>query len=92
VVAQALVVSFFAVIALLVLTGTLGVWTLATFAALPRAISVMKVFRTPKPDAPPPNYPLWPLWYVAWAFLLTRLAGGLFILGLIATAIYPLFL
>jgi 1,4-dihydroxy-2-naphthoate octaprenyltransferase len=92
VVAQALIVSFFAVIALLVLTGTLGVWTLATFAALPRAISVMKVFRTPKPDAPPANYPLWPLWYVAWAFLLTRLAGGLFILGLVATAIYPLFL
>lgn len=91
-VAQALVVSFFVVMALLVLTGTLGVWTLASFAALPRALSVMKVLRTPKPEAPPPGYPLWPLWYVAWAFLLTRLAGVLFALGLVATAIYPLYL
>jgi 1,4-dihydroxy-2-naphthoate octaprenyltransferase len=91
-VAQALVVSFFAVMALLVLTGTLGVWTLATFAALPRAVQVMKVFRTPKPEAPPPGYPLWPLWYVAWAFLVTRLAGVLFAVGLVATAIWPVFL
>ena len=91
-VAQALVVAFFVVMGILVLTGTLGVWTLATFAAVPRAISVAKVFRTPKPAAPPPNYPLWPLWYVAWAFLLTRRAGALFIAGLIATAVYPVFL
>jgi 1,4-dihydroxy-2-naphthoate octaprenyltransferase len=91
-VAQALVASFFVVMAILVLAGTLGVWTLATFAAIPRALQVAKVFRTPKPAAPPPGYPLWPLWYVAWAFLLTRLAGVLFVLGLVATAIYPLFL
>jgi 1,4-dihydroxy-2-naphthoate octaprenyltransferase len=91
-VAQALMASFFVVMGILVLTGTLGVWTLASFAAIPRAVSVMKVFRTPKPAAPPPGYPLWPLWYVAWAFLLTRLAGALFALGLVATAIYPIFL
>lgn len=91
-VAQALIVSFFVVMALLVLTGTLGVWTLASFGALPRAIQVMKTFRTPKPAAAPPGYPLWPLWYVAWAFLVTRLAGVLFALGLVATAIYPIFL
>jgi 1,4-dihydroxy-2-naphthoate octaprenyltransferase len=91
-VAQALVVSFFVVMAILVLTGTLGVWTLASFAAIPRAVQVTRVLRTPKPAAPPPGYPLWPLWYVAWAFLLTRLAGVLFVLGLVATALYPIFL
>jgi len=91
-VAQALMVSFFVVMGILVLTGTLGVWTLASFAALPRCIEVMRVFRTPKPGEPPPGYPLWPLWYVAWAFLLTRRAGVLFALGLVATAIYPVFL
>ncbi|MBS1107632.1 MAG: putative 1,4-Dihydroxy-2-naphtoate prenyltransferase [Deltaproteobacteria bacterium] len=91
-VAQALMVSFFVVMGILVLTGTLGVWTLASFAALPRCIEVMRVFRTPKPAEPPPGYPLWPLWYVAWAFLLTRRAGVLFALGLVATAIYPVFL
>jgi 1,4-dihydroxy-2-naphthoate octaprenyltransferase len=91
-VAQALMLSFFVVMGILVLTGTLGVWTLASFAALPRCFEVMRTFRTPKPAEAPPGYPLWPLWYVAWAFLLTRRAGGLFILGLVATAIYPLFL
>ena len=48
-VAQALMISFFVVMGILVLTGTLGVWTLATFGALPRALQVMKTFRTPKP-------------------------------------------
>jgi 1,4-dihydroxy-2-naphthoate octaprenyltransferase len=91
-VGQALMLSFFVVMGILVLTCTLGVWTLASFAALPRCIEVMRVFRTPKPIEPPPGYPLWPLWYVAWAFLLTRRAGVLFALGLIATAIYPVFL
>ena len=91
-VAQALMLSFFVVMGILVLTGTLGVWTLITFAALPRCIEVMRVFRTAKPAEAPPGYPLWPLWYVAWAFLLTRRAGALFALGLLATAIFPRFL
>jgi 1,4-dihydroxy-2-naphthoate octaprenyltransferase len=52
----------------------------------------MRIFRAPKPAQPPPGYPLWPLWYVSWAFLLTRRAGALFILGLVATAVYPVFL
>jgi len=91
-VAQALVVAYFAVVALLVLTGTFGVWTLATFAALPRAVQVLRTIGAPRPAAPPPGYPLWPLWYVAWAFLLTRRAGALLALGLVANAIYPVFL
>ncbi len=91
-VAQALMLAFFVVMGILVLTGTLGVWTLASFAALPRCFEVMRIFRTPKPAQPPPGYPLWPLWYVAWAFLLTRRAGALFILGLVVNAIYPIFL
>jgi 1,4-dihydroxy-2-naphthoate octaprenyltransferase len=91
-VAQALIVSTFVVVGLLVLTGTFGVWTLLTFGALPRAVRVLGVIGRPRPAEPPPGYPLWPLWYVSWAFLLTRLAGGLLALGLIATAVHPLFL
>jgi 1,4-dihydroxy-2-naphthoate octaprenyltransferase len=66
--------------------------TLATFAAVPRAVMVGRRIGAPRPAAPPPGYPLWPLWYVAWAFLLTRLAGVLLALGLVANAIYPVFL
>ncbi len=91
-ISQVLMVSFFVAVVLLVLTGIFGVWTLASFAAVPRLLKVMKVFGQPRPEEAPPGYPIWPLWYVAWAFTLTRLAGGLLILGLIANAIYPIFL
>lgn len=91
-VAQALIVSYFAVVGVLVLTGTFGVWTLATFGALPRAVRVARTIGAPRPEAAPPGYPLWPLWYVAWAFLLTRLAGVLLALGLVANAFLPVFL
>ncbi|MEB2345073.1 MAG: prenyltransferase [Deltaproteobacteria bacterium] len=91
-VAQALIVAYFAVVGVLVLAGTLGLWTLATFAALPRARQVIRTIGAPRPAAAPPGYPLWPLWYVAWAFLLTRLAGLLLALGLLVNAVHPVFL
>jgi 1,4-dihydroxy-2-naphthoate octaprenyltransferase len=89
---QAIMLAFFAAVGALVLTGTFGVWTLAVFAAVPRLRAVLRVFGQPRPAAPPPGYPIWPLWYVAWAFMLTRLAGILLALGLIANAILPLHL
>ena len=57
-----------------------------------KAVKVIGVFGEPKPDTPPENVPIWPLWYVAWAFILTRLAGLLFVAGLAANAIFPIFL
>lgn len=89
---QELLVAFFVLVFCLVLTGTLGVWTLLVFGALPKLIKVLGVLNRPKPDAPPDGYPLWPLWYVAWAFLVTRLAGGLLVLGLLLDAIWPVHL
>jgi len=89
---QALMVAFFVFVLTLVLTGTLGVWTLLSFGALPKLVQVLKVYNQPKPESPPANYPIWPLWYVAWAFLVTRRAGGLFVLGLVLNAIYPVHL
>jgi 1,4-dihydroxy-2-naphthoate octaprenyltransferase len=53
---------------------------------------VLKVYGQPRPAQAPPNYPLWPLWYVAWAFLVTRRAGALLVLGLVLDAIYPIHL
>lgn len=86
---QQLMVSYFVLVLVLVLVGTLGVWTLLTFLALPRMWEVIKVYNDPPPDEAPRGYPIWPLWYVAWAFTLTRRAGGLFVLGLIVNAFYP---
>jgi 1,4-dihydroxy-2-naphthoate octaprenyltransferase len=89
---QAIMIAFFAAVGLLVLTGTFPVFALAVFAAVPRLVAVLRVFGAPRPAQAPPGYPIWPLWYVAWAFMLTRLAGILLALGLVAGAIWPLHL
>jgi 1,4-dihydroxy-2-naphthoate octaprenyltransferase len=89
---QELMIAFFVFVLSLVLTGTLGVWTLLSFAAFPKLVQVLKVYNQPKPESAPENYPIWPLWYVAWAFLVTRRAGALFVLGLAINAIYPVHL
>jgi 1,4-dihydroxy-2-naphthoate polyprenyltransferase len=44
---------------------------------------VLKAYNEPKPASPPPGYRIWPLWYVALAFHHNKLAGGLFVLGLV---------
>jgi 1,4-dihydroxy-2-naphthoate polyprenyltransferase len=89
---QMLFVAFYALVLILVLTGTLGVWCLAVFATTPRLVKVWKVFDEPRPQAAPDGYPIWPLWYVAWAFVFTRLNGAIFVLGLVANALFPVFL
>lgn len=91
-VTQMLFVSFFVFTALLVGVGVLGVWTLIVFLAVPRLAKIWKVFSVPKPEAPPENFPIWPLWFVAWAFLFTRTAGALLIVGLAINAAFPIFL
>jgi 1,4-dihydroxy-2-naphthoate octaprenyltransferase len=87
---QLLMVSYFVLVLSLVMVGTLGIWTLLTFVAIPRAWEVIQVYKRPRPETPPANYPIWPLWYVAWAFMLTRRAGGLLVLGLLLDVIYPI--
>lgn len=86
---QQLMVLFFVFVGVLVALGALGVWTLLSFLAIPKLVQVLQVYNRPKPEAPPRGYPLWPLWYVSWAFVITRLAGGLFVLGLVLDAIFP---
>lgn len=88
--ARALMGAFYAVVLMLVLTGTLGPWLLIVMLSLPRLRETLGVFRQPAPVTPPAGYPIWPLWYVAWAFRLTRRAGSLFLLGLIMEAVLPL--
>jgi 1,4-dihydroxy-2-naphthoate octaprenyltransferase len=87
---QLLMASYFVIVLSLVMVGTFGAWTLLTFAAIPRAWKVIRVYNRPRPESPPANYPIWPLWYVAWAFLLTRRAGSLFVFGLLLDSIYPI--
>jgi 1,4-dihydroxy-2-naphthoate octaprenyltransferase len=87
---QELIVFFFVLVFCLVLVGTLGVWTLLCFLALPQVWKVLKALNRPRPTSAPPNFPIWPLWYVAWAMTVARTAGGLLVLGLLIDAFVPL--
>jgi 1,4-dihydroxy-2-naphthoate octaprenyltransferase len=82
-----LMVVYYLVVLALVLSGTLGIWVLLVFLAIPRLLRVLKIYREPRPTEPPPDYPVWPLWYVSAAFYHNKLAGGLFVLGLILNLI-----
>ncbi len=90
-VAQGLMLAFYVIVVLQVLTGVLGIWTLAVLGSLPRARMVLGIYSLPPPETPPKDYPVWPLWYVSAAFVLTRQAGALFTLGLVANALWPVF-
>jgi 1,4-dihydroxy-2-naphthoate octaprenyltransferase len=87
---QALMIAYYLVVLALVLTGTLGVWVLLVVFALPRLREVIKIYNQPKPSEPPENYPVWPLWFVSAAFYHNKLAGGMFVLGLILNLIPPI--
>jgi 1,4-dihydroxy-2-naphthoate octaprenyltransferase len=82
-------IAFYVLIVLLVITRVASPWILVTFLALPRLISVWKVYSQPKPTTKPDNWPVWPLWFVGWAMGLNRRYGSLFILGLILSLIIP---
>jgi 1,4-dihydroxy-2-naphthoate octaprenyltransferase len=84
---QALMIAFYPITALLVLTGSLGWGVLLVALALPRLVRVLRLYNEPKPAAPPEGYRIWPLWYVALAFYHNKLAGGLFVLGLIVNLV-----
>jgi 1,4-dihydroxy-2-naphthoate octaprenyltransferase len=70
----------------LVLTGYLSWLLLVVAAALPWYVRALRVYRQPRPAAPPAEYPpnIWPLWFAAFAFQHTRRFGSLFLLGLAA--------
>jgi 1,4-dihydroxy-2-naphthoate octaprenyltransferase len=54
--------------------------------AVPTLVKVWRPFSQVKPDAPPERWPIWPLWFAGIAFLHTRRAGALLVLGLIVAA------
>ena len=87
-VAQGLMVAFYLSVVALVALGWLPWTTLAVFGALPALAKVWKAFDSPRPAQPPPHFPVWPLWFAAIAFLHTRRAGALLVLGLAVAAVF----
>jgi 1,4-dihydroxy-2-naphthoate octaprenyltransferase len=84
---QVMMAAFYPLVGLLVATRTLPVAALLVALALPKLVAVWGPFTRPKPPSPPDGFPIWPLWYAAFAFVHTRRAGGLLVLGLAIGAI-----
>jgi 1,4-dihydroxy-2-naphthoate octaprenyltransferase len=80
---QGLMILFYAVTVGLVLAGIYGIGVLLVLAALPVLWRTLAFYSKPKPERQPPGYPVWPLWYVGSAFIHTRRAGALLVMGLI---------
>jgi 1,4-dihydroxy-2-naphthoate octaprenyltransferase len=91
-VAEALMIAFYPIVLLAAAVGWIGPWVALVVLGLPRLWAVLKVFNEPKPVVPPHSYVGWPLWFVGQAFIHTRRAGALLILGLLLNAIIPVHL
>jgi 1,4-dihydroxy-2-naphthoate octaprenyltransferase len=86
-VTQAMFVTFYASIVALAIARVLPVASLLVVLAFPVLRRTMEAYSKPKPEKSPIPNPVWPLWFAAMSFLVTRRAGGLFVLGLIIGAI-----
>ncbi len=85
-------VAYYPIIVGAVLVGWIGPWLLLALLGLPKLLATLKVFQAPKPVVPPHSYVGWPLWFVGAAFVHTRRAGGLLVLGLLLNALLPIHL
>jgi 1,4-dihydroxy-2-naphthoate octaprenyltransferase len=83
---QAMMAAFYPLVAIVVVIEAMPVLALLSFVGLLRFGRVWRAFATPKPDAPPKGFPIWPLWFAALAFVHTRLAGALLVVGLLVGA------
>ena len=90
VVAQVLMTAFYPIVIGAALVGFIGPWVVLVLLGTPRLIEVLRVFSKPKPVVEPHSYIGWPLWFVGAAFIHTRRAGALLILGLLLNALLPI--
>ena len=86
---QFLMILFYILILVMVLDSMLGIGVLLVFLAIPRLITTLKLHNQPKPVTPPDDWSVWPLWLVGWSFWHNKLAGALFVLGLIINLVLP---
>jgi len=86
-----LMVGFYLLVGVAVLAGAMPWPALLVLLAIPRLVKVWPHLRKPPPDEPPADFPVWPLWYAALAWLHTRQAGLLLVIGLaIGVALHTL--
>jgi 1,4-dihydroxy-2-naphthoate octaprenyltransferase len=89
-VAQALMIAYYPIVVGAAGVGFIGPWVFLSLLGIPRLVESLRVFSKPKPESPPHSYVGWPLWFVGAAFVHTRRAGALLIVGLVLNAIVPI--
>jgi 1,4-dihydroxy-2-naphthoate polyprenyltransferase len=89
-VAQALMIAFYPIVVGAAAVGWIGPWVALVVLGIPRLVQTLRQFSQPRPDSPPHSYVGWPLWFVGGAFVHTRRAGALLILGLLLNALVPI--
>jgi 1,4-dihydroxy-2-naphthoate polyprenyltransferase len=88
-VAQMLMVAFYPIVVGAALVGWIGPWVALVVLGLPRLWLALRIYSQRRPETPPHSYVGWPLWFVGFAFIHTRRAGALLILGLLLNALLP---
>jgi 1,4-dihydroxy-2-naphthoate octaprenyltransferase len=89
-VASGLMIAFYPIVIGPALVGWIGPWVVLVVFAIPRLVEVLRQFAVPKPVTPPNAYVGWPLWFVGGAFIHTRRAGAMLILGLLLNILLPI--
>jgi 1,4-dihydroxy-2-naphthoate polyprenyltransferase len=87
VVTLGMMVGFYVLVGVAVAAGAMPWPAMVVALALPRLAKVWPYFRRPRPDEPPPKFPVWPLWYAALAWVHVRQAGALLVVGLAIGAV-----
>lgn len=87
---RAMMLAFYPLVGVLVATDTVPILALVCLLGLVRLARVWGPFSAPKPDDPPAGFPIWPLWFAALAFVHTRVAGGLLVVGMAAGVLLDL--
>jgi 1,4-dihydroxy-2-naphthoate octaprenyltransferase len=89
-VARVLMIAFYPIVLAAVVVGWIGPWVALVVLGIPRLLEVLTTFAAPRPESAPHSYVGWPLWFVGAAFIHTRRAGGLLVLGLLLNALLPI--
>ncbi len=87
-VTRGLIIGYYVLLVVAVGVQALPWPALLGLAALPVVRTVWRPLSAPPPASKPRGFPVWPLWYAAWAFLHTRNAGAVLVVGVALAAIF----
>jgi len=85
---KGLMVAFYVTVGVAVAVRALPWPAVVCVLAVPKLVQAWGALSKPRPDSPPPGFPVWPLWFAAIAFVHTRRAGSLLVTGLVIAAAF----